>query len=158
VSPVSETSQFSGAVDAAVDKLPRVIEPGASRVQLRGFLGDFKALGAAMTASPAQQRADLERLQELMNQESLMRPQVREARALVGRLRACDAAGDRARVWISDHGGELRALAAKLGESELFEPIVAYSLPAECSVSRQAPLALGAATWHRRICLFDGWS
>jgi hypothetical protein len=89
---------LSGAVDAAVGKLPRVVDPGASPEQLRVFLSAFKVLGAAMTASGAQQRADIVRLQELMGQESLMRPEVREARALVGRLRAGDAAGARARA------------------------------------------------------------
>jgi len=131
VSRGSETSRLSGAVDAAVGKLPPVVDPGASREQLTALINDFRVLGAAMTASGAQQRADLMRLQELMDQQSLMRPQVREARALVGRLRACDAAGDRARAWIAEHGSELRALAAKLGESEVFEPMLAYSLPAE---------------------------
>ena len=94
-------------------------------------INDFRVFAAAMTASGAQQRADLIRLQELMNQQPLVRPQVREARALVGRLRACDSAGDRARAWLEEHGSELRALAARLGESELFDPMLAVSLPVE---------------------------
>jgi len=122
---------LSGAVDEAVGKLPRVVDPGASREQLRVLINDFRVLGRAMTASAEQQRADLIRLQELMDHQPLLPSRVRETRTLVGRLRACDAAGDRARAWIADHGSEFRAFAAKLGESELFEPMLAYSLPVE---------------------------